>query len=157
MAEHKTRVVFVCLGNICRSPLAEAVVREAARKRRLTGYHFESAGTGNWHVGGSADPRAAAKAGEYNLDLSRHSARQITARNIADWDWFVAMDRENRSDLLHMGAPEERILMMRQFETDGYMPNVPDPYFGGPDGFEDAYLMLAANAEKLLDFLESQE
>jgi protein-tyrosine phosphatase len=157
MDEKKRRVLFVCLGNICRSPLAEVVVREAARKRRLNHYYFESAGTGNWHVGGPADPRAAAKAREYGLDLSDHRARQITAGNIADWDWFVAMDRENRSNLLHMGAPESRILMMRQFETDGYMPNVPDPYFGGPDGFEDAYQMLAANAEKLLDYLESQQ
>jgi len=157
MAEKKTRVLFVCLGNICRSPLAEAVVREAARKRGLNGYHFESAGTGSWHVDAPADPRSAAKAREYDLDLSAHSAQQITARNIADWDWFIAMDRENRSNLLRMGAPESHLLMMRQFETDSHTPNVPDPYFGGPDGFEHAYQMLAANAEKLLDFLESQK
>ncbi len=157
MAENKTRVLFVCLGNICRSPLAEVVVREVARKRSLNHYHFESAGTGNWHVGGRADPRSAAKAREYKLDLSNHCAQQITARNIADWHWFVAMDGENRSNLLHMGVPESRLLMMRQFEADGHAPNVPDPYFGGADGFEDAYLMLAANAEKLLDFLESRK
>jgi protein-tyrosine phosphatase len=156
MDENKTRVLFVCLGNICRSPLAEVVVREVAGKRSLNHYYFESAGTGDWHVGGSADPRSAAKAREYDLDLSSHCAQQITARNIADWDWFIAMDGENRSNLLHMGVPESRLLLMRQFETDGNAPNVPDPYFGGPDGFEDAYLMLAANAEKLLDFLESQ-
>jgi protein-tyrosine phosphatase len=157
MDEAKTRVLFVCLGNICRSPLAEVVVREVARKQSLNHYHFESAGTGNWHVGGSADPRSAAKAREYNLDLSSHCAQQITAHNVADWDWFIAMDGENRSNLLHMGVPESRLLMMRQFEADDHVPNVPDPYFGGPDGFEDAYLMLAANAEKLLDFLESQK
>ena len=156
MDENKTRVLFVCLGNICRSPLAEVVVREEAEKRGLNHYHFESAGTGDWHVGGSADPRSAAKAREYNLDLSNHCAQQITARNIAGWDWFIAMDRENRSNLLHMGVPESRLLMMRQFETDGDIPDVPDPYFGGPDGFKEAYLMLAANAEKLLNFLESQ-
>ena len=156
MAENKTRVLFVCLGNICRSPLAEVVVREVARERSLNHYHFESAGTGNWHVGGSADQRSAAKAKEYNLDLSNHCAQQITAKNIENWDWFIAMDGENRSNLLHMGVPESRLLMMRQFETDGHAPNVPDPYYGGPDGFEDAYLMLAANAEKLLDYLENQ-
>lgn len=156
MADKSSRVLFVCLGNICRSPLAEVVVREAARKRNLNHYHFESAGTGDWHVGGRADPRSAAKAREYNLDLSSHSAQQITARNVADWDWFIAMDGENRLNLLGMGVPESRLLMMRQFEADAYTPDVPDPYYGGPDGFEDAYLMLAANAEKLLDFLESQ-
>ncbi len=156
MDEKKNRVLFVCLGNICRSPLAEIVVCEAAKKRKLDHYHFESAGTGNWHVGNSADPRSAAKAKEYNLDLSSHRAQQITSRNITDWDWFVAMDGENRSNLLRMGIPESRLLMMRQFETDGHAPDVPDPYFGGSDGFEDAYLMLAANAEKLLDYLENQ-
>ena len=157
MDEKKKRILFVCLGNICRSPLAEVVVSEAAKKRKLHHYHFESAGTGSWHVGGPADPRSAAKAREYNLDLSRHCAQRITARNIAAWDWFIAMDRENRSNLLGMGVPESRLLMMRQFETDSHAPNVPDPYFGGADGFEDAYLMLAANAEKLLDYLESQQ
>jgi protein-tyrosine phosphatase len=154
---HKTiRVLFVCLGNICRSPLAEAVVEAAARRRGLDGYHFASAGTGNWHVGSPADPRSAAKAAEYGLDLSHHRARQITSRNCADWDWLIAMDAENRADLLRMGAPRSRLLMMRQFESGQASLDVPDPYFGGADGFEHAYRMLAANAEKLLDFLESR-
>jgi len=67
------------------------------------------------------------------------------------------MDHANHSDLLQMGVPAERLLMMRQFEVDGgaSAPDVPDPYYGGPDGFEDAYLMLTANAGKLLDYLES--
>jgi protein-tyrosine phosphatase len=157
MDERKNRVLFVCLGNICRSPLAEVVVCEVARKRRLDDYHFESAGTGSWHVGGPADPRSAAKAKEYGLDLSDHRARQITSLNYSNWDWLVAMDAENRANLLQMGVPQSRLLMMRQFENDGRTPDVPDPYFGGPNGFEDAYLMLAANAEKLLDFLESRK
>jgi len=157
MDKKKKRVLFVCLGNICRSPLAEAVVREAARKRRLNHYYFESAGTGNWHVGGPADPRATAKAREYGLDLSDHRARQITSLNYSDWDWLVAMDAENRANLLRMGVPQSRLLMMRQFENDGRTPDVPDPYFGGANGFEYVYQMLAANAEKLLDFLESRQ
>jgi protein-tyrosine phosphatase len=157
MDEKKKRVLFVCLGNICRSPLAEAVVREAARKRRLNRYYFESAGTGNWHVGGPVDPRAAAKAREYGLDLSDHRARQITSHNYSNWDWLVAMDAENRSNMLRMGVPESRLLMMRQFENDGQNPDVPDPYFGGGNGFEHVYQMLTANAEKLLDFLESRK
>jgi len=156
MDEKKVRVLFVCLGNICRSPLAEVVVREAARKRELNHYHFESAGTGDWHVGGPADPRSACKASEHGLDLSDHKARQITAHNYSNWDWLIAMDAENRSNLLRMGVPASRLLMMRQFENSELAPDVPDPYYGGPNGFEVAYLMLAANAEKLLDFLESQ-
>jgi len=153
--DHKTRVLFVCLGNICRSPLAEIIVRAAAEKRGLH-YHFESAGTGNWHVGGSADPRSAAKAHEYGLDLSGHRAQQITSAGCDDWDWLVAMDADNRRQLLQMGVSQSRILMMRQFENSPHIADVPDPYYGGSDGFEHAYRMLADNAERLLDFLENQ-
>jgi len=159
MAEkNREKVLFVCLGNICRSPLAEVVVKGVAKQRGLEHYHFESAGTGSWHVGGAADHRSAAKASEYGLDLSTHKAQQITPHNVDNWDWFVAMDSANHSDLLRMGVPKSRLLLMRQFESDGsYIADVPDPYYGGPDGFEDAYQMLVANAEKLLDYLEQQQ
>ena len=157
MDNRKTRVLFVCLGNICRSPLAEVIVRAAAMSRGLHHYHFESAGTGDWHVGGSADPRSAAKAREYGLNLSAHRAQQITAQNCNNWDWLVAMDAENRRALIRMGVPEGRLLMMRQFENEAHVSDVPDPYYGGPDGFEHAYCMLAKNAEALLDYLESRQ
>ncbi|MES0371662.1 MAG: low molecular weight protein-tyrosine-phosphatase [Mariprofundaceae bacterium] len=152
------RVLFVCLGNICRSPLAEVVVCDRADRRGLDNrFHFESAGTGSWHIGNGADHRSAQTAREHGLDLSRHAAQQITARNVDGWDWFIAMDWNNRSDLQAMGVPEERILMMRQFETAGdLIPDVPDPYYGGSGGFEDAYLMLCENADKLLDYLQQK-
>lgn len=150
------RVLFVCLGNICRSPLAEVVVRDRAEKRGLNGtFLFESAGTGSWHVGHGADPRSAQTAGEYGLDLSRHRAQQITTANVGEWDWFVAMDGYNHGDLLDMGVPSERLLLMRQFEPGHVtVPDVPDPYYGGPDGFDNAYHMLCENADRLLDYLE---
>jgi len=157
MGHDITRVLFVCLGNICRSPLAEVIVSSVAVARDLNHYHFESAGTGNWHVGGSADPRSAAKAREHGLDLSRHRAQQVTAVNCNDWDWLVAMDADNRHQLLQMGVPGSRILMMRQFENSSNIPDVPDPYYGGPDGFEHAYQMLMENAEALLGYLENRE
>jgi len=151
------RVLFVCLGNICRSPLAEIIVRHAARQRQLDGrYLFASAGTGDWHVGKGADPRSAATARQHGLDLSPHRAQQITARGIDGWHWFVAMDEDNRHNLLAMGAPAAQVLMMRQFEAEDAAPDVPDPYYGGDDGFEHAYAMLSANAEHLLDYLEQQ-
>jgi len=151
------KVLFVCLGNICRSPLAEVVVHNAAKQRGLDGrYSFTSAGTGSWHIGHGADPRSAETARRHGLDLDSHRAQQVTARNVGNWHWYVAMDHDNRADLLAMGAPEERVLMMRQFESDAFVPDVPDPYYGGPDGFEDAYRMLTANAERLLDHLEGQ-
>lgn len=152
------RILFVCLGNICRSPLAEVVVCDRADRRGLDSmFHFESAGTGSWHVGNGADHRSAQTASKHGLDLSSHAAQQITAYNVDSWDWFIAMDRDNHSDLLAMGVPKERVLMMRQFETnDDLIPDVPDPYYGGPDGFENAYLMLCENADKLLDYLEQK-
>jgi len=149
------RVLFVCLGNICRSPLAEVVVKDAANRRALKHYHFESAGTGDWHVGGPADRRSASKAIDHGLDLSQHRAQQITARTINNWHWFVAMDQANYQELLYMGSEPSQLLMMRQFESGDHIRDVPDPYYGGSAGFEQAYQMLADNAESLLDFLEN--
>ncbi len=150
------RVLFVCLGNICRSPLAEIIVRDEAAQRGLTErFTLASAGTGDWHIGHGADHRSVAIARKYALDLSRHRARQITRDGIADWDWFIAMDRSNRQDLLDMGAPAERILLMRQFES-GQELDVPDPYYGGPEGFDQAYHMLRDNAGRIIDFLLRQ-
>jgi len=155
MTSNPTRVLFVCLGNICRSPLAEAIVRRRALGRGLGGrFHFASAGTGDWHIGSGADIRSAATAKAHGIDLSRHRAMQITASDISRWHWFVAMDADNREDLLVMEASSERVLMMRQFEVEtGIPPDVPDPYYGGKDGFEDMYHLLAANADPLLDYL----
>ena len=153
MAE-SMRVLFVCLGNICRSPLAEVVVHDRALERGLGRFFaFASAGTGDWHIGNGADPRSAATARRYGHDLSGHWAQQITASGLDAWQWFVAMDRDNQADLLRMGAPTERVLMMRQFEGADAVPDVPDPYYGGPDGFDRVYAMLRDNADPILDFL----
>jgi len=151
-------VLFVCLGNICRSPLAEVVVRDRAAKRGRDGlFKFASAGTGSWHIGNGADHRSAETAKKHGLDLSRHTAQQITSGKVDRWEWFVAMDENNRADLIRMGVPEDRLLLMRQFEP-GFesAPDVPDPYYGGPDGFENAYRMLCENADRLLDHLEAK-
>jgi protein-tyrosine phosphatase len=155
MAEAVVRVLFICLGNICRSPLAEVVVHDRARERGLSQrFEFASAGTGDWHIGKGADPRSAATARRYGHDLSDHRAQQITPSRLRGWHWFVAMDSDNRADLLAMGAPAERVLMMRQFEGgDGRVPDVPDPYYGGTDGFDRVYAMMRNNADQLLDFL----
>jgi len=151
------RVLFVCLGNICRSPLAEVVVQGVADERGLSDvFHFESAGTGDWHIGHGADKRSAATALQHGLNLANHRAQQITSRNIHDWDVFVAMDQANKLDLLAMGAKEEQVVMMRAFESENqsYVQDVPDPYYGGAHGFEDAFQMLKRNADGLLDYLQ---
>ena len=155
------RVVFVCLGNICRSPLAEVIVRHQANQQNIGHcFHFESAGTGDWHIGRSADTRSAATAQRHGLDLSQHKAQQITTNNIHQWDWFIAMDHENRLNLLAMGASSERIIMMRQFERKSVADdilNVPDPYYGGEHGFEDVYVMLEENANAIIEYISCAE
>lgn len=158
MPEAAVRVLFVCLGNICRSPLAEVVVRDRARERGLLQrFEFASAGTGDWHIGKGADPRSAATARRHGHDLGPHRAQQITPSRLAGWHWFVAMDSDNRADLLAMGVPDSRVLLMRQFEIGEQVePDVPDPYFGGAEGFDHVYAMLRDNADRLLDFLLSQ-
>jgi len=157
MTQQPLRVLFVCLGNICRSPLAEVVVKSVAQDKGIADmFHFESAGTGDWHVGNGADPRSASKALEKELSLENHSAQQITQRNIQDWDIFVAMDRDNQRNLMAMGAKPEQVLMMRAFEGVSPAPDVPDPYYGGAHGFEDAYQMLVCNAEGLLENLKQR-
>ncbi|MDQ6980964.1 MAG: low molecular weight protein-tyrosine-phosphatase [Ghiorsea sp.] len=150
------RVLFVCLGNICRSPLAEVVVKSVAEEQGLSQmFHFESAGTGDWHVGKGADPRSASKAVEKGLSLEKHQAQQITPRNIHDWDVFVAMDSDNQYNLIAMGVKPEQVIMMRAFEGMEQTPDVPDPYYGGAGGFEDAYQMLILNAQGLLQCLQN--
>lgn len=155
MSRQPLRVLFVCLGNICRSPLAEVVVQGEADKQALNHlFHFESAGTGDWHVGNGADHRSAATARQHGLNLEHHIAQRISRRNIQDWDLFVAMDSANRENLLVMGVREDQVLLMRSFEGMTPVLDVPDPYYGGDHGFEDAYQMLKTNAEGLLKYLQ---
>ena len=149
------RVLFVCLGNICRSPLAEVVVKDAARQQGVDHlFHFESAGTGDWHVGKGADGRSASTASQHGLTLRDHRAQRITRGNIRDWDVFVAMDKDNKDNLVAMGADKTQVLMMRAFEGNPLVQDVPDPYYGGALGFEDAYQMLVLNADGLLRHLQ---
>ncbi|MDX8393851.1 MAG: low molecular weight protein-tyrosine-phosphatase [Mariprofundales bacterium] len=149
-------VVFVCLGNICRSPLAEFIVRARAEQRGLTKqFTFSSAGTGDWHIGNGADKRSCHIANRYQLDLSKHCAQQISLNNYQQWHRFVVMDQDNLSNLLAMGIPSSQIIMMRQFESSSTIADVPDPYYGRTDGFETVYQILNNNADAVLDWLLS--
>jgi protein-tyrosine phosphatase len=156
------RVLFVCLGNICRSPLAEVVIKGAAQDQGLAQlFHFESAGTGDWHVGKGADVRSAATATQHGLSLAAHKAQRITRQNVPEWDVFVAMDNDNKRNLIAMGVNPEQVIMMRSFESEPESEksvpilDVPDPYYGGVTGFEDAYQMLMQNADGLLQHLQT--
>jgi protein-tyrosine phosphatase len=137
----RTALLFVCLGNICRSPTAEGVMRELVRREGLQEQIVvDSAGTGSWHVGEAPDARATAAAHARGIVLEG-AARQVAAQDFERFDLLLAMDRSNLRDL-HRLAPDEearaRVKLLREFDPipSGDL-DVPDPYYGGPRGFED--------------------
>lgn len=150
------RLLMVCLGNICRSPTAEAAVVEAAEEAGLT-VEVSSAGTGGWHVGAPPDERMTAAAAQVGLELSG-SAAQVSPADIAAADLVLAMDRGNHDDLVAM-APEhaERIRMFREFDpvAGSPAPDVPDPYYGGPDGFAEVVEIVRRTARGLVEAIRS--
>jgi len=152
-------VLFVCLGNICRSPLAEGVFAHLVRERGLHDrFEIDSAGTGAWHVGERADRRSAEVAARHGVSLDGR-ARRVASSDFARFDLVVAMDRENLRDLERMadGIPHRpRLHLLREWDPQEG-DEVPDPYYGGPDGFERVYAMVRRSCEALLDDLAGQE
>ncbi len=130
-------ILFVCLGNICRSPLVEAVARSRFQRAGL-GIEVASAGTGNYHIGEGADPRAVASAAARDYDLSAHRARQVVPSDFAGYDLVLGMDQANLS-ALSARCPAEfdsRVALFLPFAGIDRPDEVPDPYFGGAEGFE---------------------
>lgn len=147
---------MVCLGNICRSPTAEAALREAAAE---TGVELtvDSAGTGDWHVGHPPDERMTAAAAEVGLVLDG-AARQVTAADLRDFDLVLAMDRQNLRALRDMAPddlPDDRIRLFRSFDPEGSEEDVPDPYYGGQEGFENVVAMVRRTAREIVAELAS--
>lgn len=152
----RTGVLFVCLGNICRSPLARCIFEHQARSGGLIDrFDVDSCGTEGWHVGGGANPRSVEVAARNGLALE-HVARRIDPD--ADFDRFhylLAMDRDNRDWMLDAGAPRERVRLMRAFDPElagepEHRLDVPDPYTGGPEGFDRVFAMLWSASAGLL-------
>ena len=155
-----TRILFVCLGNICRSPLAEALFLNLLERRGLRcGYMAASAGTGNWHVGDPADSRMRVTARRHGIEL-RGRAQQVSPQDFDRFDMLLAMDWENQVQLRRVARDDSdraRIRLLREFDPQaGAELDVPDPYFGGADGFERVYEMVARACEHLLRELEGE-
>lgn len=131
------RILLVCMGNICRSPMAEGVLRQRAEEAGLaTVLHCDSAGTLAAHAGEAPDPRAQQVAGEQGLDISRLRARAVTPDDFQSFDWILAMDRNNLATLLRQCPPQYRIKVQLFLEFAGEGgEEVPDPYYGGIEGF----------------------
>jgi protein-tyrosine phosphatase len=148
------RVLFVCLGNICRSPTAEGVMRALVRDAGLQDrIELDSAGTGAWHIDEPPDARATAAARERGVELQGR-ARQVERDDFAEFDLIVAMDRSNLADLRRI-APDEaaraKVRLLRDFDpsTDGEL-DVPDPYHGGSRGFDDVLDLVRSACAALL-------
>lgn len=150
-----TRVLFVCLGNICRSPLAEGVFASMAEARGLGDrFRVDSAGTAGYHVGEQADRRSIAVASDHGVRLTGR-ARQVSRRDVEEPGVVVAMDRSNRRSLERMRGQRGKaeIVLMRDYDSEADSPDVPDPYYGGPDGFGEVYSILERSCASLLDEL----
>lgn len=154
-------VLFVCLGNICRSPLAKVVFADHVRKAGMeSGLKIDSCGTGGWHAGEGADPRSVKVAAERGLQLE-HVARMLHHTDFDTYRYLIAMDRSNRTNMVNMGAPRERVHLIRSFDPAmAGRPEreleVPDPYYGGEDGFAKVYTMLDTACAGLLDAIRQE-
>ena len=153
------RVLFVCMGTICRSPTAEGVMRRLLRDAGLEGVEVESAGTGGWHVGEPPDERAAAAAARRGVTLEG-AARQVTPEDFRRFDLLIAMDRANLRELLALAPDEEaaeKVRLLREFDPAAAGDlDVPDPYYGGDRGFETVLDMVEAACRGLVDELRAR-
>jgi protein-tyrosine phosphatase len=152
--EPRESVLFVCLGNICRSPTAEAVFRERAARAGLGDRVLvDSAGTGGWHVGHPPDRRAIAHAARRGYDLAPLRARQVTREDFRRFGWILAMDEDNLRDLAAMrpDAFGGHLGLMLDVAPSLGVREVPDPYYGGGEGFERVLDLLEEASERLLE------
>ena len=145
------RILFVCLGNICRSPTAEGVMRGLIAESGLeSDVEVESAGTGSWHIGDPPDPRSVAAAAQRGVALEGE-ARQVALDDFERFDLLVAMDRANRDDLLRLAPDEEaraKVRLLREL-GEGLDEDVPDPYYGGEEGFAEVVEIIERNCRAL--------
>ena len=149
------RICVVCLGNICRSPMAEVILRDELANAGLTGkVEVDSAGTGDWHLGEAMDRGARAELSRRGYDGSGHEARQIRPSWLTGYDLLLAMDRNNLASLRRMADGDrdlaDRIRLMRSFDPDAAaQAEVPDPYNGGPEQYAEVFDLVEPAARNL--------
>jgi protein-tyrosine phosphatase len=150
------KILFVCLGNICRSPTAEGVFRAvAARDAPDLGVEVDSAGTAGYHIGDPPDPRTRQAASRRGYDLSALRARVVEPRDFEEFDLILAMDRENLQALHHLAPAHarDRVRLFLEFAPGATVTEVPDPYYGGPNGFEAVLDLVEQVSQGLLQHL----
>ena len=148
-------VIFVCLGNICRSPLAEAIFQNQINKIGLKQtVSCASAGTAHWHIGDQPDPRTLEIASDNHIPMS-HRGRQIKPEDYPEYDYIIAMDHDNRNDILKSipGNLKDRVFLMREFDNLRSGLDVPDPYYGEKEDFQLVFEILDESCRNFIDFL----
>ncbi|MEM6646629.1 MAG: low molecular weight protein-tyrosine-phosphatase [Bacteroidota bacterium] len=149
------RVCFVCMGNICRSPMAEGVFRQLVTAAGLADrFTIDSAGTGGWHAGDPPDRRMQQTARAHGLDISQQQARQFVAADFDRFDLILPMDKDNLHDILYLDpddAHSRKVRLFREFDPTPETYQVPDPYYGGSGGFEHVYQIVHRTSAALLE------
>ncbi len=140
---------MVCLGNICRSPLAEGILKSKVDRSKIL---VDSAGTGPWHVGNEPDPRSIAIGKKYNIDITSQRGRQFSAKDFDNFDLIYVMDNSNMEDVLALAendSQKEKVKLILDEVFPGENVDVPDPYTGGDIGFENVFKMLDEACEQI--------
>ena len=161
MAVEPIRILFVCTGNICRSPLAEGIFRHLVKQANVEDrFEIDSAGTSGYHAGDPPDARSASTARGRGIELNGAS-RQIKARDLKTFDYIVVMDEDNFSSvqaLASRSGETPRVHLLREWDPENRRASVPDPYYGGSNGFEDVHDIVERSCINLLDdLLDSPE
>ena len=154
----KYRVLFVCLGNICRSPVARGVFQQLVERDGLSEkFEIDSCGTGSWHIGHQAHENSRQTAKRNGVDIEDHRARQYVAEDLQRFDLLLAMDRSNKSDMKSISQQEsEKIVLLRDYDEDKDSADVPDPYHGTGDGFQRVHDIIVRSCENLLEDLKGK-
>lgn len=151
-----TKILTVCLGNICRSPMAEGIISHIARTENIS-FEIDSCGTGGWHAGEMPDPRARAYMKQRGISIDHLRARQINSADLDNFDHILVMDKSNLQNVLAMcknDAQRNKVKLMLDYWPESPTQEVPDPYYGGDEGFADVFNLIHNAAVNFVNTLK---